>query len=138
MTDYATLIRTQRLVKGQGTPSEFGCNQDELPEIIAYAKRAFPEKPYCVVGNWTWVDVTDSDGEKDAHGRLADKTSIIYASQVIADEAHRPHLGPLLRTSPLCEFHRDCVFVTSNTVYILCGRGKRTSLSSALITGYIL
>lgn len=138
MAEYATLIQTQRVVKGQGLSCSFGCNEAGLPEAIAFAKGAFPDKPYCVVSDWTWVDIV-RPGELEANdGKAEDRPSIIYAGKVVADEAHRPHLGPVVRTSPLCEFHRDCIFVTKNRVYILCGRGNRTTLSSALFTDPVL
>jgi hypothetical protein len=136
MAEFGTLISTSPLVQAQGSKCNYGCDYDQLPEIIAYTKQRFPDKPYCVVKNWTWLEITAANGELDGTGGASGdvNSSVLYIGEIIADEAHRPRLGPMMRTSALCEFHRDCIFVTKNTAYILCGSGNRTKVSAGLMT----
>jgi hypothetical protein len=132
MVEYGTLIQTHNVIQVQGSSCDLGCSYVDLPKVIAYVKQAFPDKPYCVLKNWLWVDSVIS--ATDLHAAPEIQPTFIYASEVIADEAHRPHLGPLVRSSPLLEFHQNCVFITKNTAYILCGRGNRTTVSHDLIS----
>lgn len=59
----------------------------------------------------------------------------IFAANVLDDEARRPHIGPMVRTSLLQHFEENCLFVTANTVYVLSGHGKRTSVTEETLYG---
>lgn len=135
VTDFGTLVRSSALVKAQGSRCGFGCTYDDLPDVIAYTKKAFTDKPYCVVKNWTWIDIESECIQTQEASEVKNRSSVLFAREVIADEARRPQLGPMVRTSPLCEFQLGCLFVTHNTAYILCGSGSRSRITAGLMAG---
>lgn len=58
--------------------------------MIAKAKEIYTNKPYCVVGQWTWADLMISNEHKQ---KLADESgvqpSFIYSDYIFHDNAGR-------------------------------------------------
>lgn len=113
----------------RGEACDFGCAPDSIADVLSIAKAQYPDRPYCVVTDWIWVDIHAPQSDRDSLEQTGLVPCFIFALNVLDDEARRPHIGPMVRTSLLQHFEQNCLFVTANTVYILTGHGKRTSVT---------
>jgi hypothetical protein len=120
-----------RLVNGDGDSCDFGCSQNDVPEMITLAKKMFPSKPYRVVTYWCWGDFDIPTEQIEGVKQRGVEPSFIYASSVTEDEVDPANEGFCVKTSLLVEFHLNCLFVTRNTVYILSGKGSRMKVKPA-------
>ena len=94
--------------------SQLGLPHTELPSFMENLTSRYGDKPYCVVGDWEWL-------EKDfrLNGEMTIKIFYIYADFVIDDQLGRFPYGGWVRTSQLIAVHDNCVYETANTLYIL-------------------
>ena len=123
------LRQAHELICRRGEACDYGCAPESITRMLSIAKDRFAGRPYCVVADWVWVDLLASQPEKDRLARIAIRPSFIFAANVLDDEARRPHISPMVRTSLLQHFEENCLFVTAKTVYVLCGHGKRTTVT---------
>lgn len=105
-----------------GADCDFGWYKPVL-EAINLVK-SITDKPCCFVEDWCWWDIEVPKTAKDQHSLC-----VIYARNVIHDDAGRFDNGDYVRTSPLVTFHKPAFFETSRTVYILVGKGTRKTIS---------
>lgn len=117
-----------RLVHGRGTPCEYGCSEEEIPEMISLCKQMFPGKPYRVVEGWCWADFELDEEQMEIFKNHGLKSSFIYADKIVEDGSDRGNKGLSVKTTPLVEFHHGCLFVTRNTCYVLVGIGTRMTV----------
>ncbi|MDF1622724.1 MAG: hypothetical protein P1V33_04545 [Pseudohongiella nitratireducens] len=129
-----------QLTKGRGDLHEycdFGCQEEAVDQMITKAKEIYPNKPYCVVGQWTWADLMISSEQKQ---KLADESgvqpSFIYSDYIFQDNAGRYKRGNWVRSTLLVEFHSPAIFCTKNTSYILVGTGSRISVDTSFFTSF--
>lgn len=131
MSKKATLERFEVLLNTQGQYCDYGCSEENVRQMITYAKKLFPNKPYCVVAQWCWADV-DLKGDSSLAEGMRHRDILpcfIYATQILHDEANRWSMNTPVRTSLLVSFHHHCIFVTRNTSYILLGLGVRLKVA---------
>ena len=117
-----------------GAPCDFGCEPETVPEMIAFIKQNIPNKCYCTVKQWTWIDIDIPKAVEPLYEKHGIQPAIIVAQHVIEDEAGRWRSGWYAKTSGLVAFHENCIFETQNTAYILVGGGvcSRQSFQSQL------
>lgn len=72
-------------------------------------------KSVFAIKNWMWFDI-EMDGQQLA---------IVKADYVVRTNNRKFDIGDWVRTSPLVNFMDNCVFETSNSFYILVGKGTR-------------
>jgi hypothetical protein len=94
-------------------------------EAVARARERFPGKPFCLVRDWIWIDMSMPDAVRAELERTARQPAMLYAHQVILDSAWRFAPGDWVRSSFLVAFTDDCFFETENSVYVLLGNGVR-------------
>lgn len=80
---------------------------------------------YCLVRDWTWVDLDVTPAQLAELVKTRRKPAIILAHKVIYDSARRWDVGDFVRTSPLHEFRNGFLFQTLNSVYALLGDGQK-------------
>jgi hypothetical protein len=99
----------------------------ELAEekAVARVRERFPSKPFCLVRDWIWIDLTMPDSVRAALERSARQPVMLYAHQVVLDSRCRFSPGDWVRSTPLVAFTDDCFFETENSVYVLLGNGVR-------------
>lgn len=122
------LNQADRVFNNDGDSCDFGCTENAASEMIAYVKANFPSYPFCVVSDWVWVDINVSKEVIEALESRGLKPSVIYAHRVINDEAGRAFES--VRTTLLQDFHKNCVFLSRNTAYILQGQATRVPIDS--------
>lgn len=121
-----TLDEVLAKVSGEPIRCDFGCSPDNAYLKIQEALKKYPEKPYCVVENWVWVELI---GRVIVNGHVSDRIvfqSFLLAGSIIEDSQGRNF--KLLRTSNNTDFFGECIFVTLNTCYVLTGSGFRVRL----------
>lgn len=129
MDIYDLFAQLYEVFEGNNIPCDIGCQKERLSEAIAAAKARFPERPYCVIKGWIWVDLDVDQLERDQYERLGLQPCFVRSEQVISDEAGRSNVVDGVRSTALFEFHNNAVFVTRHTSYILLGPGSRVRVS---------
>lgn len=123
--DY--LEEISRLVHGEGDPCDLGADASHIEKIVRDLESQPPWRPYCIVADWTWVDLISVD--KDQFSKAIREPSAqpvgLYSNNVIQDQLGRCHPGECIRSTPLVEFRENCMFITRNTIYLMQGPGKR-------------
>lgn len=123
------LSQLHSVYDGNDTPCEYGCSTAAIPKMIAAAKVLYPQKPYCVIAEWVWADIDLPSEQVERLKGLDLCPSFVRAGRVLDDEARRAHIVNSVRSTALVEFHRNALFITRNTSYILCGSGSRVTIS---------
>lgn len=80
--------------------------------------------PYCAITDWVWVDLEVDGEQRQGFIDTGIHPSFVRTSDIILDEARRPHITNSVRSTALVDFHRNCIFATRNTSYILVGTGS--------------
>lgn len=122
------LNQTDAVLGYEGVHSDFGCSEQSVPAMIEYVKHQLPDYPSCVVADWKWVDMNASHEDEEMLAEHGFKPSALLAHRVISDDCMRGFKS--VRTTLLKELHKNCIFVTRNTAYILTGPGKRVSVDA--------
>ena len=130
------LSQTDRVLSNTGDPCDFGCSENAVSEIIKYIKENLPDYPYCIISDWTWVDINLPEEAIEQIEKRGLKPCAIYANKVIEDEAGRPYEN--LRTTLLQGFHKNCIFQSRNTAYILLRPGTRVLVEYSVFASIFL
>lgn len=127
MIDLDTVARLLYL---PGTPMP-GCELTD-DDALDWISNQILLKPYCLVRDWMWFDLTMPDAVLQELQQSGRKPAMLYAKQVIFDSKRRFDPGCWVRSTPLVSFSDKCLFETANTVYVLLGTGSRktTELST--------
>ncbi|WP_440130585.1 DUF6957 family protein [Pseudomonas fluorescens] len=64
-------------------------------EAVSFVEAHFPGKAYCLVADWTLIDVSVSDKQAKALATLGLVASVVYALCVIEDSRERFPPGDL-------------------------------------------
>jgi hypothetical protein len=97
--------------------------------LIEMAHSINPQKRYCIVRDWFYVDLLVTDTELRVLNEMGFNPSILLSSNVVQDESGRFSAGGWVRSGYLVDFSRGYIFETSNTLYLLMGTGFRKQLS---------
>lgn len=122
--------QAQNIFNNQGVHCDFGCSRSSTPQMIAFINEHLPHYQYCVISNWRWVDV---DASEEAINKLRGKgfkPSFLYSDSIEEDEKMRGF--KCVRTTFLKSFHKNCIFLTKNTAYILQNSGTRITIDAAV------
>ena len=97
--------------------------------LIEMAHSINPQKRYCIVRDWFYVDLLVTGTELGVLSEMGFNPSILLSSNVVQDERGRFPNGGWVKSGYLVDFSQDCIFETSNTFYLLMGIGFRKQLS---------
>ncbi|MFV3371939.1 DUF6957 family protein [Pseudomonas sp. NY15435] len=116
---------------GDGTPLE-GCMLSEA-DAEAEVLRRFPRRPYCLVRDWSLIDLECPPEALAVIERSGRRPTVILAHRVVLDSALRCPPGSWIRST--FEVSRDDAgfFVSRNTVYVLLGKGTRRSAPLSVV-----
>jgi hypothetical protein len=131
--DASELIaQASRLVNVRGDPFDAGCREEELQDMVTYCKHLRPDKPFCLIASWCWADLDLDPLATEQLKNAGVQPAFVFSSHIIEDEAKRWQKALSVKTGLLTEFHRNCIFETRNTFYILVGEGSRLSVAPAV------
>ncbi|MNE57091.1 hypothetical protein D3C80_1520390 [compost metagenome] len=89
--------------------------------------------PYCLVGNWRWLDIEVTEQERQLLAGRYQRPSMIYSDSVVYDSSLRFPPGGWVRSTMLSRFSEGCLFQTYNTVYLLMGDGIRLTTTRHVV-----
>lgn len=121
------LARLALLVGGHGEPVN-GC---DLPtdEALALARARYAQQSFCLVRDWTILDLETTDNELEALRARSLKPVMVYALNVVFDSRGRFNPGDWVRSSFQLSYKKTGFFLTKNTVYVLLGSGMRQKIT---------
>jgi hypothetical protein len=94
-------------------------------EAVQITRKHFRWFEYCIVRDWTWVDLDVTPEQQAQLTSTQRQPAIILARTVIYDSSRRYDVGNLVRTSPLYKWKEGFIFATLNSCYLLLGDGMR-------------
>jgi hypothetical protein len=110
-------------------PSTPSLGLADRSEARALITKRFPNKPYCLVEEWTvfHVEVTDDELVKIHEAGLL--PLIVFAHKVVEDSGGRFQPGDFVRSTMCKTFEAGVFLETRNTVYALLGPGHEQPAS---------
>lgn len=120
------LNETASIVYGEGDPMS-GCELS-VNEARAWLSSMEPSLPFCLVAEWSWLDL-DIPGDTQDRSGDALSPAIIYSNCVLFDSRYRFPVGGWVRSTMLVALRDGFIFETRNTRYLLMGPGVRKTTS---------
>lgn len=119
-----------RQMIGPSTVMEGG--QIDLDEAIRVTRETFPDRSFCVVGEWVWLDLDAPELVVEELAAEGKKPAMLLVFEVVFDSSttSKHHW---FRSTPLVDFTEDMFFQTENKLYVLMGHGRRTSMSLSAV-----
>lgn len=112
---------------GKGEPMS-GCSLP-LEAATELAETRCPGHPFCLVSDWTLLDLTMTPEQIQAVHSAGQQPSAVYARKVILDSRGRFQEGDWVLSTLKVWYEGEGLFCTRNTLYILLGNGRRHSIS---------
>ncbi|MDN3218884.1 DUF6957 family protein [Pseudomonas nunensis] len=122
------LERLEKLIGGDRQTVK-GCNLS-ADEAAAVAHGKFAQHSFCLVQDWTILDLETTDEELNVLRSRGLKPVLIYALHVVHDSRGRFSTGDWVRSSFQQSYDDDGFFLTKNTVYVLLGDGNRQQITA--------
>lgn len=89
-------------------------------------------RPYCLVRDWTIIEVEVSDDYQASLAADGFAPNVLYASDVAFHSAGKRQRGDWVRSTFQRSF-TGCCFETKNTIYMLLGPGRRKRSSAQAV-----
>ncbi|NWN50468.1 hypothetical protein HT121_24175 [Pseudomonas sp. MAFF 301514] len=121
------LTQLAKLLGGQDASVD-GCGLS-AQEAALTAQQKFKSQPFCLVSEWTILDLEVDEDELNALRLRGLEPVIVYALHVLLDSRGRYLPGDWVRTSFRVSHEESGFFLTTNTVYVLLGKGHRQRIS---------
>ncbi|WP_122270104.1 MULTISPECIES: DUF6957 family protein [Pseudomonas syringae group genomosp. 2] len=101
----------------------------ELPlsDAIRLTEQRFPERSFCIVDEWIWIDFDAPDLVNMELANAGKQPVMLLVFNVLHDSSS-PSNSNWFRSTPLTEFVDDMFFLTEHKIYVLLGHGRRTSM----------
>lgn len=122
------LARLAQLVGGHGEPVT-GCDLS-AEEAITLAQGRFAQHSFCLVQDWTILDLKTTGEELEALHSRGLEPVVVYALRVVSDSRGRFNPGDWVRSSFQLSYEEAGFFLTKNTVYVLLGKGSRQTITA--------
>lgn len=126
MNPPETLEDVAAIVYGAGDLM-LGCELS-VDEAKIWLSSMEPYRPFCLVADWSWLDLDLPDRPIVQDGGLL-PPAIIYSRHVLFDSLYRFPVGGWVRSTMLVSLREGVIFETRNTRYVLMGPGVRKSTS---------
>lgn len=121
------LTQLAKLLGGQDASVD-GCDLS-AQEAALTAQEKFKLQPFCLVSEWTILDLEVDEDELNALRLRGLEPVIVYALHVVFDSRGRYLPGDWVRTSFQVSHEESGFFLTRNTVYVLLSKGHRQRIS---------
>ena len=121
------LLRLQQLLSGQGETIN-GCDLSS-EDAIDFVQSNFGEYSYCLVRDWTLLELEPCGEEYDALRSRGLEPVLVYARNVVVDSRERFNRGDWVRSTFQLRYEHEGLFFTRNTLYVLLGTGTRQSIT---------
>ena len=121
------LLRLQQRWSGQGE-SINGCDLS-VEDAIDFIQSNFGEYSYCLVRDWTLLELESCGEDYDALRSRGLEPVLIYARNVVLDSRERFNRGDWVRSTFQLRYEDEGLFFTRNTLYVLLGTGTRQRIT---------
>jgi hypothetical protein len=119
------------LLHGGGKPmSGFG---KDIWEAEVEAVLNFPNKPYCIVRDWRIIELDVDENYRDSLVNDGLAPYVLYAAEVVLHSSGKRRKGEWVRSTFQRSFTHGYLFESTNTVYVLLGRGLRKKGSARAV-----
>lgn len=100
----------------------------KLEEAIRVTREKFPDRSFCIVNEWVWLDLDAPDLVVEELALEGMKPIMLLVFEVLFDSSTNSN-SHWFRSTPMMDFTDGMFFQTQNKLYILLGSGRRTSMS---------
>ncbi|WP_256589028.1 hypothetical protein [Pseudomonas sp. HMWF021] len=100
-----------------------------VEDAIDFIQSNFGEYSYCLVRDWTLLELDPSGGWYDALRSRGLEPVLVYARNVVVDSRERFNRGDWVRSTFQLRYEDEGLFFTRNTLYVLLGTGTRQSIT---------
>lgn len=104
----------------------------ELEEAIRATREKFPDRSFCIVNEWAWLDLDAPDLVVNELASEGKKPVMLLVFNVLIDSSTSSK-SHWFRSTPLVDFTDGMFFQTENKLYVLLGNGRRTSMSLSAV-----
>lgn len=104
----------------------------ELEEAMRVTQEKFPDRSFCIVEEWVWLDLEAPDLVVDELSAEGKKPVMLLVFNVLFDSA-TPSKSQWFRSTPLVDFTDGMFFQTANKLYVLLGNGRRKTMSLSAV-----
>lgn len=119
------------LLHGGGKPMS-GYGKD-IWEAEVEAVLNFPDKPYCIVRDWRIIELEVDESYRDSLVNDGLAPYVLYAAEVVIHSGGKRRKGDWVRSTFQRSFIHGYLFESTNTVYVLLGRGVRKKGSARAV-----
>lgn len=103
-----------------------------VQEAIQLTREKFPDRSFCVVNEWVWIDFDAPDVVIEELAEQGKKPAMLLVFDVVFDSSTTSK-SHWFRSTPLIDFTEAMFFQTENKLYVLVGHGRRTSMSLSAV-----
>lgn len=104
----------------------------KLEEAIRVTREKFPDRSFCIVNEWVWLDLDAPDLVVEELALEGMKPIMLLVFEVLFDNSTNSN-SHWFRSTPMMDFTDGMFFQTQNKLYILLGSGRRTSMSLSAV-----
>jgi hypothetical protein len=98
-----------------------------LNDAIRLTAHRFPERSFCIVNDWIWIDFDAPDLVITELANAGKQPAMLLIFNLQHDSSSGAGSN-WFRSTPLTEFVDDMFFLTEHKIYVLLGHGRRTSM----------
>lgn len=104
----------------------------KLEEAIRVTREKFPDRSFCIVNEWVWLDLDAPDLVVEELALEGMKPIMLLVFDVLFDSSTNSN-SHWFRSTPMMDFTDGMFFQTQNKLYILLGSGRRKSISLSAV-----
>lgn len=103
-----------------------------LEEAIRVTQEKFPDRSFCIVKEWVWLDLDAPDLVVEELASEGKKPTVLLVFDVLFDSSTNSQ-SHWFRSTPMMDFTDGMFFQTQNKLYVLLGHGRRKSISLSAV-----
>ncbi len=104
----------------------------KLEEAIRVTREKFPDRSFCIVNEWVWLDLDAPDLVVEELALEGMKPIMLLVFDVLFDSSTNSN-SHWFRSTPMMDFTDGMFFQTQNKLYILLGSGRRKFMSLSAV-----
>ncbi|KTB94082.1 hypothetical protein AO073_11060 [Pseudomonas syringae ICMP 11293] len=103
-----------------------------LEEAIRVTQDKFPDRSFCIVNEWVWLDLDAPDLVVDELALEGMQPIMLLVFDVLLDSSTNAK-SHWFRSTPMMDFTDGMFFQTQHKLYVLLGNGRRKSMSLSAV-----
>lgn len=104
----------------------------ELEEAIRVTQEKFPDRSFCIVNEWVWLDLDTPDLVVEELALEGMQPIMLLVFNVLFDSSTNSK-SHWFRSTPMVDFIDGMFFQTQHKLYVLLGNGRRKSMSLSAV-----